>query len=99
MPIYEYRCHQCNKEFEVWQKITEEAVHTCPHCNGSNVQRLISSTSFQLKGTGWYITDYARAKSGNGKGGSNGKQKDSGDKGSASSTASSDITKSAAATA
>jgi len=98
MPIYEYRCHQCNKEFEVWQKITEEAVHTCPHCNGSNVQRLISSTSFQLKGTGWYITDYGRGNSGNGKGASK-KEKDSGDKGSGSSAGRSDATKSAAAAA
>ena len=59
MPIYEYECKNCGFKFEVWQKITEEPLKTCKKCGGE-VRRLISNTSFILKGTGWYVTDYAR---------------------------------------
>jgi len=59
MPIYEYRCEKCG-EFEVNQRITEPALQRCPTCK-RKVRRLISNTSFQLKGSGWYVTDYARA--------------------------------------
>ena len=65
MPIYEYRCEHCG-DFEEMQRITDPALARCPRCK-RKVRRLISSTSFQLKGSGWYVTDYARA--GNGKGG------------------------------
>jgi putative FmdB family regulatory protein len=58
MPIYEYDCVKCGT-FEVTQRITEKALSKCPTCRGK-VKKLISNTSFQLKGTGWYITDYAR---------------------------------------
>ena len=58
MPIYEYKCEKCGT-FEVTQRITEKALAKCPTCK-SKVKKLISNTSFQLKGTGWYITDYAR---------------------------------------
>ena len=58
MPIYEYHCQKCGT-FEVTQRITENALSKCPTCKGK-VKKLISNTSFQLKGTGWYITDYAR---------------------------------------
>jgi len=58
MPIYEYQCQKCGT-IEVTQRITEKALTKCPTCK-SKVKRLISNTSFQLKGTGWYITDYAR---------------------------------------
>ncbi|HWO41912.1 MAG TPA: zinc ribbon domain-containing protein [Candidatus Eisenbacteria bacterium] len=69
MPIYEYQCNRCGI-FEVSQRITEKPLSKCPTCK-AKVKRLISNTSFQLKGTGWYITDYARkgqdtAKSANG---------------------------------
>jgi putative FmdB family regulatory protein len=64
MPIYEYACPKCG-EFEVTQRITEESLKKCPTCR-SKVRKLISNTSFQLKGSGWYITDYAR-KDGKGK--------------------------------
>ena len=64
MPIYEYRCEQCGI-FEEMQRITDPPLERCPKCQ-RKVQRLISSTSFHLKGTGWYATDYARAGSGNG---------------------------------
>lgn len=65
MPIYEYRCAKCG-EFEVMQKITDKSLSKCPTCKGK-VTKLISNTSFQLKGSGWYITDYARSGGGSGK--------------------------------
>jgi putative FmdB family regulatory protein len=58
MPIYEYQCQKCGT-FEVSQRITEKPLGKCPTCR-SKVKKLISNTSFQLKGTGWYVTDYAR---------------------------------------
>ena len=57
MPIYEYECSKCGKTFEVFQRITEEPLTKCKFCEG-RVNRLISQCSFQLKGTGWYVTDY-----------------------------------------
>ena len=59
MPIYEYQCLDCGKKFETMQKITEEPLSSCPYCSG-NVRKLVSNCSFQLKGSGWYVTDYAR---------------------------------------
>src|SRR2546427_4186711 len=58
MPIYEYQCEKCGT-FEVTQRITEKPLGRCPTCK-TKVRKLISNTSFQLKGTGWYVTDYAR---------------------------------------
>jgi len=58
MPIYEYSCRECGG-FEVTQKITDKPLTRCPACKGK-VKKLISNTSFHLKGTGWYVTDYAR---------------------------------------
>src|SRR5262245_54833002 len=58
MPIYEYECGKCGV-FEVSQRISEAALSKCPTCR-RKVRRLISNTSFQLKGSGWYVTDYAR---------------------------------------
>ncbi len=58
MPVYEYRCEKCG-DFEITQKITDKPLAKCPTCK-SKVKKLISHTSFQLKGTGWYVTDYAR---------------------------------------
>ena len=57
MPTYEYKCQKCGL-FEVSQRITEDALKTCPTCGGA-VERLISATAFHLKGGGWYKTDYA----------------------------------------
>ncbi len=59
MPIYEYLCKKCG-EFEVTQRITDAPLAKCPTCR-AKVTKLISSTSFQLKGSGWYITDYGRS--------------------------------------
>ena len=64
MPIYEYQCQKCGT-IEVTQRITDKALGKCPTCK-SKVKRLISNTSFQLKGTGWYVTDYARKGQANG---------------------------------
>jgi putative FmdB family regulatory protein len=58
MPIYEYACKKCG-EFEVTQRITEPALRKCPTCRGK-VERILSRSSFVLKGSGWYATDYAR---------------------------------------
>jgi putative FmdB family regulatory protein len=64
MPIYEYRCEHCG-DFEEMQRITDPPLARCPKCR-RKVRRLISSTSFQLKGSGWYVTDYPRGGAGNG---------------------------------
>jgi putative FmdB family regulatory protein len=66
MPIYEYDCQKCGT-FETTQKITQKPLSKCPTCKGK-VKKLISNTSFQLKGTGWYVTDYARKGKSNGDG-------------------------------
>ena len=78
MPIYEYQCQKCGT-FEATQKITDKALAKCPTCKGK-VKKLISNTSFQLKGTGWYVTDYARkGQNGDSKGKSSEPSKPSGE--------------------
>lgn len=62
MPIYEYQCTKCGEVFEAFQKITDEPLTNCKLCN-CRVEKLISQSSFQLKGGGWYLTDYARKSS------------------------------------
>ncbi len=61
MPIYEYQCTKCGEVFEAFQKINDRPLTQCKFCN-SRVEKLISHSSFQLKGGGWYLTDYARGK-------------------------------------
>ncbi|MDR0311725.1 MAG: zinc ribbon domain-containing protein [Acidobacteriota bacterium] len=58
MPRYEYECAECGKVFEAFQKINDDPLTECKFCKGK-VEQLISQTSFQLKGGGWYVTDYA----------------------------------------
>jgi putative FmdB family regulatory protein len=65
MPLYEYQCDACGHRFEVIQKFSDAPVEVCPACGGA-VKRLISSSAIQFKGSGWYITDYARAGKGDG---------------------------------
>jgi putative FmdB family regulatory protein len=72
MPIYEYRCRQCGSEFEVIQRFSDVPLATCRECSGP-VDKLVSRSGFQFKGSGWYITDYAR-KSSQGKDTSPGKE-------------------------
>lgn len=79
MPIYEYRCGACGHEFEVMQKITDGPKRKCEKCGRLKAKRMISQTSFVLKGQGWYVTDYG------GKNASNAKKKDSGSSDSSSS--------------
>jgi putative FmdB family regulatory protein len=64
MPIYEYHCGKCG-DFEIMQKISDKPLASCPTCR-RKVTKLISSTTFHLKGSGWYITDYARKGEGGG---------------------------------
>jgi len=61
MPIYEYECPKCGV-VEVTQRITEDPLKRCPKCKRCKVKKLISNTSFQLKGSGWYVTDYGGKK-------------------------------------
>jgi putative FmdB family regulatory protein len=64
MPVYEYECSACGHRFEEWQKITDKPVKVCPKCKARKVERLISQTSFQLKGGGWYGDLYSSTKGG-----------------------------------
>ncbi|HEY8549678.1 MAG TPA: FmdB family zinc ribbon protein [Vicinamibacterales bacterium] len=59
MPLYEYECEADGRRFEVIQKFSDPPVTACPDC-GAGVRRLLSSPAIQFKGSGWYITDYAR---------------------------------------
>ena len=63
MPIYEYACGGCGRDMEIWQKISEKPKKVCPECGAHKLERLISHTAFHLKGSGWYVTDYAKGKS------------------------------------
>jgi len=58
MPIYEYECKECGKIKEVFQKFSDKPLTQCKRCSGK-LHKLISHSSFHLKGTGWYVTDYA----------------------------------------
>jgi putative FmdB family regulatory protein len=81
LPIYEYYCDDCDKSYEVTQKITDKRLEQCPVCNSPRVRKLVSLSSFHLKGTGWYVTDYAKkdAKNGNGANGEHNKAKPASD--------------------
>src|SRR5690349_8050956 len=69
MPIYEYRCSSCGHEKEVLQKMSDAPLTECPACGKSSFRKLISAAGFQLKGSGWYATDFKGGpkKSGDGK--------------------------------
>ncbi len=60
MPIYEYECEKCGNRFEEIQKFSDPPVETCPKCGG-HVHKAQSAPAFQFKGTGWYVTDYAKS--------------------------------------
>jgi putative FmdB family regulatory protein len=59
MPLYEYECDACGNRFERIQKFSDPPLETCPSCGGT-VKKLLSSPAIQFKGSGWYITDYAK---------------------------------------
>lgn len=74
MPLYEYQCKKCHSLTERIQKFSDPPLAICPHCGGE-LEQLISAPAVQFKGSGWYVTDYARksgkdSSSGNGSGGS-----------------------------
>ena len=87
MPIYEYECMNCGKQCEVFQKFNDDPLSSCPDCGG-HMHKLISHSSFILKGTGWYVTDYGRKDSGGAKGASTSCESTTAGKTSASSTSS-----------
>ena len=58
MPIYEYQCTSCHHQFDLMQKMNDEPIKQCPQCLKNSVTKLISAAGFQLKGTGWYVTDF-----------------------------------------
>jgi putative FmdB family regulatory protein len=66
MPLYEYQCDACGHRFEVIQKFSDPPLESCRRCSGT-VHKLLSSPAIQFKGSGWYITDYARAGKSEGK--------------------------------
>jgi len=61
MPIYEYECQKCSRRTEAIQRVGEKPLKICPHCGGT-LKKLASAPAIQFKGSGWYVTDYARAK-------------------------------------
>jgi putative FmdB family regulatory protein len=60
MPLYEYRCEACEHQFEIIQKFSDDPVEVCPSCGQGPVVKLLSTPAILFKGSGWYITDYAR---------------------------------------
>src|ERR1700685_517079 len=63
MPLYEYKCKKCGHQFEKIQKYSDRMVKKCPDCGG-RVEQTITAPAVQFKGTGWYVTDYAKKSSG-----------------------------------
>lgn len=57
MPIYEYQCQACGHQLEAMQKFSDDPLKDCPECNKPDLQKLVSSSAFHLKGGGWYVTD------------------------------------------
>ena len=79
MPLYEYQCDACGNRFEKIVKFSDPPLEACPSCGGK-VQKLVSSPAIQFKGTGWYITDYAKKSSPDGSNTGKGSSDSSGDK-------------------
>ena len=85
MPLYEYQCDACGREFELIRKFSDPPLEKCPHCGGT-VRKLFSSPAIQFKGSGFYITDYAKkdqspaSQSGEAKSETAAKDKDTGEK-------------------
>ena len=58
MPIYEYQCDACGHKFEIMQKMRDDPLSDCPHCDQTKLRKLVSAAGFRLKGGGWYETDF-----------------------------------------
>ncbi len=82
MPLYEYACTSCDRQFEVMQRFADDPLTICETCGGA-LKKLLSAPAFQFKGSGWYVTDYAN-KSGDSK--KNGGASDGGSSGDSSET-------------
>jgi len=80
MPLYEYECKKCHHRFERIQKYSDPHVKKCPDCGGA-VEQVVSAPAVQFKGSGWYVTDYAKKSTGSGSSSSNGDSR-AGDSGS-----------------
>jgi putative FmdB family regulatory protein len=63
VPLYDYACEACEKTTEILQRFDDPPLEICPHCGGA-LRKLLSAPAFQFKGSGWYVTDYARQKGG-----------------------------------
>jgi putative FmdB family regulatory protein len=79
MPLYEYRCKKCGHLFEKIQKFSDKPVKKCPECGGA-VEKTISAPAVQFKGSGWYVTDYAKKSSSPGSSGDSGSKDKKDDK-------------------
>jgi putative FmdB family regulatory protein len=79
MPLYEYECEHCGRRFEKIQRFSDPPADVCPHCGQGPVRKLMSSPAIQFKGSGWYVTDYAK-KSGSEARSASGGEKDRGTK-------------------
>ena len=75
MPLYEYECKKCGHRFEKIQKFSDKMVKKCPECGGQ-VEQMISAPAVQFKGSGWYVTDYAKKSSSPGSSGGSDSSKD-----------------------
>ncbi len=89
MPLYEYECKKCHHRFEKIQKFSDPHVKKCPKCGGP-IEQVISAPAVQFKGSGWYVTDYAKKSSGSSASSSDSGSKDSSSKDEKSATAKSD---------
>jgi putative FmdB family regulatory protein len=97
MPIYEYTCAKCKAHLELMQRISEAPLTVCPRCGGE-LHKQVSLSSFQFKGSGWYVTDYAKknAAGANGNGNGHGANKDKGADGASAEKTAGDAAKDAA---
>lgn len=96
MPIYEYECKKCHHRFERIQKFSDPPIKKCPDCRGGRVEKLMSSPAVHFKGSGWYVTDYARK--GSGKKGEEKEEKDAGKKDAGKKTSAGDSSSKSAST-
>ena len=75
MPLYEYQCKKCHHRFEKIQKFSDPLVKKCPDCGGA-VEQVLSAPAVQFKGSGWYVTDYAKSSPSSGSNGDSGAKKE-----------------------
>jgi putative FmdB family regulatory protein len=96
LPLYEYQCQKCHSLTERIQKFSDPPLAVCPHCGGE-LEQLISAPAVRFKGSGWYVTDYAKKSSGGGSSSGNGSSSSSGAEGKSSAEDKGETSKSAGA--